>query len=336
MTKHIRMPVTGVRSFAAPLCSAAAVLLALVCAAPAAQPYITRPVRIIVPFPPGGGVDIVARLMAPRLSETYGQQVVVDNRPGAAGVIGTELAARSAPDGHTWLLATLGNLAVNRHLYSKMAVDPLRDLAPVTQVVAVHFVMVAHPSLPAKNVKTLIALAAARPGEITYASSGAGGAPHLAGALFNSMAKVRLSHIPYKGSGPSFVDLLGGQVSLTFDSLLQALPYVRAGKLNALAVLGPTRAPQLPAVPTVAESGLPGYELTNWFGLAVPAAMPRELVQRIHGDVTRVLERREVRERLVEMGADVIADTPQQFGAFIASESAKWARVIREAGIRAE
>jgi len=281
-------------------------------------------------------VDIVARLIGPRLAEGYGQQVVVENRAGAAGVIGTEIAARAAPDGHTWLMATMGNLAVNRHLYPKMAVDPLRDLAPVTEVVAVHFVMVAHPSLPVKDVKGVIALARARPGQITYSSSGAGGAPHLAGALFNSMAGVTLVHVPYKGSGPSFIDLLGGQVSLTFDSMLQSLPYVQGGRLKALAVLGAKRAPQLPAVPTVAESGLPGYELTNWFGLALPAGTSREVVTRVHADVTRVLQVPEVRQRLQEMGADVVANTPQQFAAFMEAESAKWAKVIREAGIRAE
>jgi tripartite-type tricarboxylate transporter receptor subunit TctC len=315
---------------------AAASVVALTAATLAAQPFPTKSVRIIIPFPPGGGLDIVARLIGPKLSESYGQQVVVDNRAGAAGVIGTELAARAAPDGHTWLMATMGNLSVNRHLYAKMAVNPVRDLAAVTQVVAVHFVMVAHPSLPAKNVKALIALAAARPGEITYSSSGAGGAPHLAGALFNSMTKVKLAHIPYKGSGPSFVDLLGGQVSLTFDSLLQSLPYVRSGRLNALAVLGPRRSSLLPAVPTMAEAGIPGYELTNWFGLAVPGATPAELVTRIHGDVTRVLQQKDIRERLVDMGADVVANSPQQFGAFVSAESAKWAKLIKEANIRAE
>jgi tripartite-type tricarboxylate transporter receptor subunit TctC len=314
------------------LCAAVAAAIA-----PAhAQQYPTKPVRIIVPFPPGGGLDIVARLMGPKLSEAYGQQIVVDNRAGAAGVIGTEIAARSAPDGHTWLMATMGNLAVNRHLYSKMAVDPLRDLAPVTEVVAVHFVMVAHPSLPARDVKGLIALARARPGQINFSSSGAGGAPHLAGELLKSMANIKLVHVPYKGSGPSFIDLLGGQVSLTCDSLLQSLPYIRAGRLNALAVLGPNRAPQLPNVPTVSESGLPGYELTNWFGLAVPSGTSRDLIARIHVDVSRVLQQREVRERLVDMGADVIGNTPQQFGAFLEAESAKWARVIKEANIRAE
>jgi tripartite-type tricarboxylate transporter receptor subunit TctC len=301
-----------------------------------AQPFPSKPVRVVIPFPPGGGVDIVARLIGPKLSDIYGQQVVVDNRAGAAGVIGTELAARAAPDGHTWLMATMGNLTVNRHLYAKMTVDPVRDLSPVTEVVAVHFVMVAHPSLPASNVKSLIALARAQPEKITYASSGAGGAPHLAGALFNSMAQVKLAHVPYKGSGPSFVDLLGGHVMLTFDSMLQALPYIKGGRLKALAVLGAKRAPQLPQVPTVSESGLPGYELTNWFGLALPGGASRELVARVYGDVSKVLQQADVREKLVEMGADVVASAPQDFAAFMAAESAKWAKVIKEADIRAE
>jgi tripartite-type tricarboxylate transporter receptor subunit TctC len=200
---------------------------------------------VVVAFPAGGGTDIVARLLAPRLSETWGQQVIVDNRAGASGVIGTELAARSDPDGHTLFLGTLGNLAVNQHLYPKMAVDPLRDFAPVTQVVAVHFVMVANPALPAKNAAELIALAKSQPGKINYSSSGPGGAPHLAGELFKSMAGVDIVHIPYKGSAPSFQDLLGGRVSFTCDSLVQALPYVRDGRLKALAVLG-RRAPLLP------------------------------------------------------------------------------------------
>lgn len=315
---------------------AVAIFLALAAGMAGAQPFPAKAVRIIVPFPPGGGLDIVARLMGPKLTETYRQQIIVENRAGAAGVIGTEVAAHAAPDGYTWLLATMGNLAVNRHLYAKMSVDPARDLAPVTEVVAVHFVMVAHPSLPAKDVKSLIALAKARPGQITYSSSGAGGAPHLAGALFNDMAKVTLVHVPYKGSGPSFVDLLGGQVSLTFDSMLQSLPYIKAGRLKALAVLGAKRAAQLPDVPTVAESGLPGYELTNWFGLVLPAGTSRELVARVHADVSRVLQMGDMRQRLVDMGADVVNSSPQEFAAFLAAESAKWARVIKEANIRAE
>jgi len=298
--------------------------------------FPSKPVRIVVAFPAGGGVDIVARVLSPKLIEAWGQQVLVDNRAGASGTIGTEFAARSAPDGHTLFLGTLGNLSVNQHLYPKMTVDPLRDFAPVTQVVAVHFVMVAHPLLAASNVRELIALAEAQPGKINYSSSGPGGAPHLAGELLKSMAKVNLVHIPYKGSAPSFLDLLGGRVSLTFDSLVQALPYVRDGRLKALAVLGAARSPLLPEVPTVAESGLPGYELTNWFGLVAPAATPREIVAKTHGDVARVLLDPAVSQTLSAMGATVIGNTPGEFGAVMRDESAKWGKLIKEANIRAE
>jgi tripartite-type tricarboxylate transporter receptor subunit TctC len=300
-----------------------------------AQTFPAKPVRIVVAFPAGGGVDIVARLLAPKLAEAWGQQVIVDNRAGASGVIGTEFAARSAPDGHTLLMGTLGNLSVNPHLIAKMPVDPLRDFAPITQVVAVHFVLVAHPSLPARNITELIALARSRPGEINYSSSGPGGAPHLAGELFKSIAKVNLVHVPYKGSAPSFQDLLGGQVSLTFDSLVQALPYVRDKRLNALAVLGAERSPLLPEVPTVAES-LPSYELTNWFGLVAPAAVPRAIVGKVHADVVKVLQDAGVSEKLSAMGATAVGNTPEQFGAMMRADSEKWGRLIREANIRAE
>src|SRR6266511_1247252 len=277
-------------------------LLAVAMSASAlAQAFPAKPVRIVVAFPAGGGVDIVARLLAPKLTEAWGQQVIVDNRAGASGVCSSDLAARSAPDGHTLLIGTLGNLAVNGHLIATMPVEPLRDFAPVSQVVAVHFVLVAHPSLPARNVAELIALAQSRPGEINYSSSGPGGAPHLAGELFKSMAKVNLVHVPYKGSAPSFQDLLGGQVSLTFDSLVQALPYVRDKRLVALAVLGAARSPLLPDVPTVGES-LPGYELTNWFGMVAPA----------------------------------VGSTPEQFGAVMRADSEKGAKLIRETDIRTE
>ncbi len=315
---------------------AAALAVALAGAGAAhAQQFPSKPVRIIVAFPPGGGTDIVARLLAQKLAEAWGQQAIVDNRAGAAGVIGTELAARSAPDGYTWFMGTMGNLTVNQHLY-KMPVDPQRDLTALSQVVAVHFVMVSHPSLPAKNVKELIALAKAHPGQINYSSSGPGGAPHLAGELLKSMAGIDLVHIAYKGSGPSFTDLLGGQVSLTCDSLVQALPYIKAGKLNALAVLGSKRSKLLPNVPTVAESGVPGYELTNWFGLVVPAATPRELVNRLYGDVSKALAPADIRDKLQAMGADVVGSSPDQFAAFMRAETAKWAKVVKQANIRAE
>ena len=273
--------------------------------------------------------------MGPRLTEIWGQSVVVENRAGASGVIGTEVAARSAPDGYTLFMGTLGNFTANQYLYPKMPVDPLRDFAPLTQVVAVHFVMIAHPSLPAKSVKALIALAKAHPGQINYSSSGPGGAPHLGMELFKSMTGVNLVHIPYKGSGPSFVDLLAGQVTLTCDSLLQSLPYIKAGRLRALGVLGSKRTALLPDVPTVGET-VRGYDLTNWFGLAAPAATPRELVNRIYGDLSKVMQQTDFRERISKMGADVVGSTPDQFGAFMKSESAKWGKVIHEANIKAE
>jgi len=316
-------------------------LAALLCVAAVAsagalaQAFPSKPVRIVVAFPAGGGTDIVARLLAPRLTEAWGQQVIVDNRAGASGVIGTELAARSPADGTTLFLGTLGNLAVNQHLYPKMTVDPLRDFAPVTQVVAVHFVMVANPALPARNVAELIALARSRPGQINYSSSGPGGAPHLAGELFKSMAKVDLVHVAYKGSAPSFQDLLGGQVSLTCDSLVQALPYIRDGRLIALAVLGATRSPLLPGVPTVGET-LAGYELTNWFGLVAPAATPHAIVAKIHDDVVKVLRDPGVTERLSGMGATAIGNEPGEFGAAMRADSEKWGKLIREAHIKAE
>lgn len=313
----------------------AALIAAAIAGSALAQPFPSKPVRIIVAFPPGGGVDIVARVMGPKLTEIWKQPIVVENRPGASGVIGTEAAARAAPDGHTLLLGTLGNYTANQYLYPKMPVDPLRELAPVTQVVAVHFVMVAHPSLPVKNVRELIALAKARPGQINYSSSGPGGAPHLGMELFKSMAKVNFVHIPYKGSGPSFVDLLAGQVSLTCDSLLQSLPYIKAGRLRALGVLGGKRSPLLPEVATIGET-VPGYELTNWFGYTVPAATPRDVISRLHADISRVLQQPDFRDRIADMGASVVGSTPEQFGAFMKTESEKWGKVIREANIRAE
>ncbi len=302
----------------------------------AAQNFPNKPVRMIVAFPPGGATDIVARIVSQKLSEMWGQQVFVDNRGGAAGTIGTDLMAKSPPDGYNLFMATMGNLTANTVLYHNLPFDVERDLAPVTLVVKVHFVMVAYPSFPPKTVQELIALAKAKPGEINYASSGAGGAPHLGGELFKSMAGVNLTHVPYKGSGPSFADLLGGQVSLTIDSLAQALPYIKSGRLRALAVTGAKRAPMLPDVPTVAESGVPGYELTNWFGLVTRAGTPREIIHRVNADVVKVLQMPDVRERFLGMALDPVGDTPEQFGAYIKSETAKWAKVIKEAGITAE
>jgi tripartite-type tricarboxylate transporter receptor subunit TctC len=310
-------------------------LLVLTLWASAAAAFPSKPVKIIVAFPPGGGTDIVARVVGARLGEVWGQPVVVENRAGASGTIGTEMAARAEADGHTLFMATMGNMTANQHLYPNMAVDPLRAFAPVTKVVDVHFGLYANPALPASNVQELIALAKKRPGEIPYSSSGPGGAPHLAMELFKRQAGVDLAHIPYKGSGPGMNDLLGGRVMLTMDSLLQALPHIKAGRLKALAVLGPQRSALLPEVPTVGET-LPGYALTNWFGLLVPAAVSKDIVSKLNGDVTKVLREGDIRKRIEDLGADVVGNTPEEFGAAMRAESAQWAEIIKSAGIKAE
>jgi tripartite-type tricarboxylate transporter receptor subunit TctC len=312
------------------------ILLSLLLAwASAAAAFPTKSVRIIVAFPPGGGTDIVARVVGARLGEVWGQPVVVENRAGASGTIGTEMAARADADGHTQFMATMGNMTANQHLYPSMSVDPLRAFAPVTKVVDVHFVLLANPTLPAANVKELIALAKKEPGKIPYSSSGPGGAPHLAMELFKRQAGVDLTHIPYKGSAPSFNDLIGGRVMLTMDSLVQSYPHIKSGRLRPLAVLGPKRTALLPEVPTVGES-LPGYALTNWFGLVVPASVSKDIVAKIHGDVTKVLREGEIRKRIEDLGADVVGNTPEEFGAAMRAESAQWAEIIRSASIKAE
>src|SRR3954454_20572315 len=265
-------------------------LIALLMWASAAAAFPSKPVKIIVAFPPGGGTDIVARVVGARLSDVWSQPVVVENRAGASGTIGTEIAARADPDGYTLFMATMGNMTANQHLYPNMAVDPLRAFAPVTKVVDVHFVLLANPSLPAKGVQELIEVAKQRPGEIAYSSSGAGGAPHLAMELFKRRGGIDLQHVPYKGSGPSFNDLIGGRVMLTMDSLVQSLPHIKAGRLKALAVLGPKRTVLLPDVPTISESGVPGYALTIWFGLVAPAGTSKEVLSKINSDVRRILK----------------------------------------------
>ena len=313
----------------------AAIALSIWAGIAGAQGFPSRPVKIIVAFPPGGGTDIVARLLGARLTETWAQPVVVENRAGASGTIGTEIAARADADGYTLFMATMGNMTANQHLY-KMALDPLASLAPITRVVDVHFMLMANPSLPAANVRELIELAKKRPGEIAYSSSGPGGAPHLAMELFKRQAGIDLLHVPYKGSSPSISDLIGGRVMLTMDSLLQSLPHIKAGRLKALAVLGPKRTALLPEVPTIAESGLPGYALTNWFGLLVPAATPRDVIARIHADAVKALKEPDINKKIADLGADVVGNAPEEFGAALRAESAQWAEIIKSANIRAE
>lgn len=315
----------------------AALMLALMVPAGAvpAQPYPTRPIRVIIGFPPGGGIDIVARVMAPRLSENLGQPVVIDNRAGAGGLIGTDLAAKATPDGHTVFFGTIGNLSVNPLLYSKLPFDMARDFAPVTHVASVSSALLVHPSFPVKTVPDLIAAAKARPGQIHYSSSGNGGTPHLAAELFNLMAGVKLVHVPYQGSAPGLVAVTGGHVQVTFGALLSGLPLVKGGKLRAIATLGKSRSSLLADVPTVADT-LPGYEVINWYGMVVPAATTRPVIARLYGAVAKVLSLPEIRESLVAQGADPVGSTPAEFATFMKSESAKWAKVIKAAGIRVE
>ena len=302
----------------------------------AGQPFPSKPIRIIVAFPAGGGTDIVARMIAPKLGEALGTQVVIDNRAGAQGIVGTEIAAKSPPDGHTLFMGTLGNIAVNPVLWgNKLPFNMERDFAPLTQVVDVWFLQMIHPSLPAKNPRELIALAKSQPGALNYYSSGAGGAPHLAAEMFNTMAGVKTIHVPYKGSAPGMTDLMAGHIQIGYDSVVQSLPFVKAGKLRAVSVLGAKRTPLLPDTP-VMKDFLPGFELTNWFALVIPAATPVEIRNRLHAEVVKILRSPDIKERLLGMGAEPVGSTQEQFGAFIKSEMAKWGKVIREANIKPE
>ena len=310
------------------------VLFAAYVACATAQAWPAKSIRMIIPFPPGGTTDIVGRIAAQKLGEALGQQVVPDNRPGAAGNIGTELVAKAPPDGYTLLTAPGSTLTIHPSLYAKLPFDPLKDFAPITIVAAVPNALVVHPSLPVRNVKELVALAKARPGQLNYASTGAGQSTHLSMELFKTMAGVNIVHVPYKGSAPAVTDLLGGHVSLMFDNMPSALPHVKAGKLRALAVSTTKRSPVTPEVPTVAESGLPGFEVSAWFAVLAPAATPREIVNRAHGILVKALQSSDVRERLSSQGAEPIGNTPEQFTAQMKRDLAKWAKVVRDANIR--
>jgi tripartite-type tricarboxylate transporter receptor subunit TctC len=315
---------------------AAAAALALVAVQAAAQNYPTKPVRIIVPFAAGGGSDIVTRVLAQKLTESWGTTVVVENRPGAGGNIGMEVAAKSPPDGHTLVTGVFGPMAVNVSLFKSIGFDPVRDFAPITRMVNVTNLLVVHPSLPARSVKELVAVARRNPGGLNYASGGSGTAGHLAAELFNSMAGVKMVHIPYKGSGLSMADLVGGQTALSFDNMPATWPHVKSGRLRALGVTTLTRTAAAPEVPTIAEAGLPGFEATNWYSILGPAGTPRPIVDRLNRDVGRALSVPDARDRLAGVGAEVATQSPDEFAAFIRSEIDKWAKVIRAAGIKVE
>jgi tripartite-type tricarboxylate transporter receptor subunit TctC len=299
-----------------------------------AQAYPTKPVRMIVPFPAGGATDIVGRLVAQKLSESWGHQVIVDNRGGAGGTIGSEVAAKSPPDGYTILIGTSSTHAVAPSLYSKLGYDPVRDFAPVTLIANATILLVVHPSVPAKDVRQLIALAKRQPNALSFASSGNGGISHLVGEHFKSVAGIEMLHVPYKGDTPALIDLASGQVHLMFGTAVSFLPYVKSRRLNALAVTNPKRSPIVPDVPTVAESGLAGFEALQWFGVLAPAGTPRELVTRLNGDIIKTLRLPDVRERMAALGAEVVGSSPEQFASFQKADAAKWAKVVKESGAK--
>jgi tripartite-type tricarboxylate transporter receptor subunit TctC len=301
-----------------------------------ADVYPSKPIRFVVAFPPGGGTDIIARSIAQKLSERLSQQVVVDNRPGAGGNIGTDIVAKSAPDGYTMLMGSAGPLAINASLFASMPFDPQRDLAPVTLAASTPNVLVVNPSLKVTTVTELIALAKANPGRINFASSGFGTPAHLAGELFNSMAGVKLVHVPYKGASPALADLLGGQVQLMFSTMPPALPHVKDGKLRALAVTSLKRSPAAPELPTMDEAALPGFEANTWHGVVLPAGAQAEVVTRLNREIVAILHLPDVVERLSAQGAEPVGSTPEEFAAYIRSETVKWAKVVRASGAKAE
>jgi tripartite-type tricarboxylate transporter receptor subunit TctC len=308
---------------------------AMLVAASAHAQYPSRPVRMVVPSSPGGGTDIIARIVAPRLTERLGQQIVVENRPGAGTMIGGEVVAKAPPDGYT-LLMGVSTLATNPVIYKKVPYNATTDFAPITLVLSAPNILVVHPSLPVKTVKELIWFAQARPGELNFGSAGLGTNPHLSMELFLSMAGLKMVHVPYKGSAPAMIDLLSGQVVTMAATMLTGMPHVRSGRLRALGLTGLTRNAAAPGVPTIAEAGVPGYEAVQWYGLLSPVQTPKDVVARLNREMTAILQLSEVRERFAADGGDAVPTTPEEFGRYIRSETEKWARVAKAAGIRPE
>lgn len=315
---------------------------AAICAAssPAyAQPAVAYPsksIRMVVPFPPGGPTDLVARLIGQKLTERWGQQVIVENRAGAGGTIGAEFVARSAPDGYTLVMGSTANMAVNVTLFDKLSYDPVKDFAPVNLAAITPNLLVVNPVFPANNVTEFIAFAKARPGSINYATGGSGTPSHLAAELFKTMSGIQMNHVPYKGSIPALTDIMGGQVTLMFDSMASALPLVKSGKLKALAQTGSRRSAAVPDLPTISESGLPGYDVAGWFGVLAPAGTPRDIVNKLSAEIAQILSLPDVKARYALIGAEPGPASPDEFSRFIALEIGKWAKVIKDSGIKAE
>ncbi len=297
--------------------------------------YPSKPIRFILPFPPGGGTDILGRLISERLAAALGQPVVIENRGGAGGNVGAEAAAKSAPDGYTILLVA-PSLAISPSLYSKLNYDPVKDFAPISLVATVPNVMITHPSVPARTLAEFIALAKTKPGGMNFGSGGSGTSNHLAGELFNIVAGVKLVHVPYKGVNLAMNDVLGGQVQLVVIGIPAAAPHIKAGRLRALAVVAPKRSPALPDVPTVAEAGLPNFEVTTWYGVLAPAGTPRPIINRLNAELVKTMQVPDLKERLAAMATDPVTSTPEEFADLIKQEISRWAKVVREAGLKAD
>ena len=301
-----------------------------------AQPYPSKPIRFVVPYPAGGPLDTVARLLAQKVSESTKQPVVVDNKPGAGGNIGADTVAKAAPDGYTILMGAVATHAINPWLYASMPYDAVRDFAPVTQVASTPNVLVVHPSIPAANAREFIAYAKANPGKLNFGSGSTGSAGHLAGELFKTLAGVDMAHVPYKGAAPAMQDLIGGQIHLMFDNLASALTQVRAGKVKALAVTTAQRSALAPELPTIAEAGLAGFDVSTWFGIFAPAGTPRAALERLHAEFTRALAAPDVRERMLNLGAEPVGSRPEEFAAYIRRESEKYARLVKASGAKVD
>jgi tripartite-type tricarboxylate transporter receptor subunit TctC len=316
--------------------SALCLVLAATPSAWSQAPYPSKPIRMIVPFPPGGSTDFLARLTAQKLTESFGQQVLVENRTGASGIIGADLVAKAPADGYTLLMASPAEIAVNHFLYAKVPYNPERDFAPLTLVGITPLVIAAHPSVPAKNIRELVALAKAMPGQLSFASAGTGSTQHLTGEMLMAAAGIRLIHVPYKGAGQSIPDVIGGQLPLGVYGLLTIFQQAKAGKLKILAVTTPKRSPVAPEYPTLAESGFPGFDTSLWNGLLAPAATPKDIVGKLHAEIARIIKAPDVSERIASQGATPVGNTPAEFAAFIAAESAKYSKIIKQAGVKLE